>query len=256
VKGILVVVTAFVLLPGSVFMLLAVNFGALKGYLIAATAFFGFLALLSAVWLFGLPGTTPLTGPKGTQPTFNFFTLDDPVANTYDSVRNFQDGAGNGWQEAPAGAAAGGAEGGGGGGAAEETLKADLDVARQTAVSTLIEETNKDIEDSSKELDTTNLDAKAFYTIQDGTEVAAIVISPKDPPEGSGLQRPDFAPKTTFAYRDPGSPYLPSILFLVGSLVLFVVHMLALGLVERRRPLGGTVATPTDAGRQPAGTRA
>ena len=43
---------------------------------------------------------------------------------------------------------------------------------------------------------------------------------------------------------------------LVGSLVLFVVHMLALGLVERRRPLGGTVATPTDAGRQPAGTRA
>ena len=48
-KGILVVVTAFVLLPGSVFMLLAVNFGALKGYLIAATAFFGFLALLSAV---------------------------------------------------------------------------------------------------------------------------------------------------------------------------------------------------------------
>jgi hypothetical protein len=257
VKGILVVVTAFVLLPGSVFMLLAVNFGALKGYLIAATAFFGFLALLSAVWLFGLPGTTPLTGPKGTQPTFKFFTLDDPVASTYDSVRNFQGGAGNGWQEAPAGAAAeGGAQGGGGGGGAEETLKADLDVARQTAVSTLIEETNKDIEDSSKELDTTNLDAKAFYTIQDGTEVAAIVISPKDPPEGSGLQRPDFAPKTTFAYRDPGSPYLPSILFLVGSLVLFVVHMLALGLVERRRPLGGTVATPTDAGRQPAGTRA
>jgi hypothetical protein len=256
VKGILIVATAFLLLPGSVFMLLAVNFGALKGYLIAATAFFGFLALLSAVWLFGLPGTTPLTGPKGTQPTFNFFTLDDPVANTYDSVRNFQGGAGNGWQEAPAGAAAGGAEGGGGGGAAEETLKADLDVARQTAVSTLIEETNKDIKDSSKELDTTNLDAKAFYTIQDGTEVAAIVISPKDPPEGSGLQRPDFAPKTTFAYRDPGSPYLPSILFLVGSLVLFVVHMLALGLVERRRPLGGTVATPTNAGRQPAGTRA
>jgi hypothetical protein len=254
VKGILIVVTAFVLLPGSVFMLLAANFGARKGYLIAATAFFGFLVMLSAIWLFGLPGTTPLTGPKGAQPTFKFFTLEDPVASTYDSVRNFQGGAGNGWQEAPAGAAAEG--GGGGGGAAEETLKADLDVARQTAVSTLIEETNKDIKDSSKELDTTNLDAKAFYTIQDGAEVAAIVILPKDPPEGSGLQRPDFAPKTTFAYRDPGSPYLPSILFLVGSLVLFVVHMLALGLVERRRPLGGAVATPTDAGRQPAGTRA
>jgi hypothetical protein len=252
VKGILVVVTAFVLLPGSVFMLLAANFGALKGYLIAATAFFGFLAMLSAIWLFGLPGTTPLTGPKGTAPTFKFFTLDDPAASRFDRVRSFQGGAGNGWQEAPAAAAAGGEQGGG----AEETLRADLDVARQTAISTLMEETNKDIKDSSRELDTTNLDAKAFYTIQDGTEVAAIVISPKNPPAGSGLQRPNFAPKTTFAYRDPGAPYLPSLLFLIGSLVLFAVHMLALGLVERRRPLGVPAAATAEGERQPARTGA
>ena len=227
-KGIAVVVTAFVLLPGSVYMLLASNFGALKGYLIAGTAFFGFLVMLSAVWLFGLPGTTPLTGPKGTQPTFKFFTLEDPAAATYDSVRTFQGGAGSGWQEAPTGEAEAGS--------AEETLKADLDTARQTALSDLIEETNRDIEDSSKELDVTNLDAKVFYIIQDGTEVAAVVISPKDPPAGSGLERPTFAPRTTFAYRDPGNPNLPSVLFLAGSLLLFVVHLLALGLAERRRP--------------------
>jgi hypothetical protein len=250
VKGILIVATAFLLLPGSVIVLLSVNFGALKGYLIGATAFFGFLAMLSAVWLFGLPGTTPLTGPKGTAPTFKFFTLDDPAASRYPAVRDFQGGAGNGWQEAPAPAA--GEQGGGGGGGADETLRADLDVARQTAVSRLITETNRDNRDSSKDLDTTNLDAKAFYTIQDGTEVAAIVISPKDPPEGSGLQRPTFAPKTTFAYRDPGAPSLPSLLFLVGSLVLFVVHMLALGLVERRRPLGVPVAAAAEGERQPA----
>jgi hypothetical protein len=247
VKGIAVVVTAFVLLPGSVYMLLASNFGALKGYLIAATAFFGFLVMLSAVWLFGLPGTTPLTGPKGTQPTFKFFTIDDPVAATYDSVRTFQGEAGNGWQEAPTGEAEAGS--------AEETLKADLDTARQTALSDLIEETNRDVEDSSKELDVTNLDARVFYTIQDGTEVAAVVISPKDPPEGSGLERPDFAPRTTFAYRDPGSPYLPSILFLIGSLVLFLVHLVLLGLAERRRPLGVGRTPSAEAERQPVGSR-
>jgi len=252
VKGILVVLTAFVLLPGSVFMLLAANFGALKGYLIAATAFFGFLSLLSAIWLFGLPGTTPLTGPKGTQPTFKSFTLDDPAASKYDSVRSFNGRAGNGWQEAPAGAAAGAQAGGG----AQETLRADLDVARQTAVSKLIQATNKNVKDSSRELDVTNVDAKAFYTIQDGTEVAAIVISPKDPPAGSGLRRPTFAPKTTFAYRDPGAPYLPSILFLAGSLVLFFVHMLGLGLVERRRPLGGAAGGTAEGAREPAGTGA
>jgi hypothetical protein len=248
VKGILVVLTGFILLPGSVIMLLSANFGALKGYLIGATAFFGFVAMLSAVWLFGLPGTTPLTGPKGTQPTFKFFTLDDPAASRYDRVRNFQGGAGNGWQAAPAAAA--GAPAGG----AQATLRADLDVAKQTAVSKLINDTNKNNKDSSKDLDVTNLDAKTFYTIQNGTEVAAIVISPKNPPAGSGLQRPTFAPKTTFAYRDPGAPRLPSILFLAGSLVLFLVHMLALGMVERRRPLGAPVAASTaaDGERQPA----
>jgi hypothetical protein len=247
VKGLLVVLTAFVFLPGSVYMLLAANFGALKGYLIAATAFFGFMVMLSAIWTFGLPGTPALTGPKGVEPTFKFFTIDDPAAGTYDSVRDFQGGAGNGWEAAPEGEAAAGSE--------EGTLQADLQTASQRAVADLIEETNRDVEDSSEELDVTNLDAKVFYTIQDGTEVAAIVISPKDPPEGSGLQRPDFAPKTTFAYRDPGAPYLPSILFLVGSLVLFVVHMLLLGLAERRRPLGTALAPTPEAARQPAGAR-
>ena len=247
-KGLLVVVIAFVFLPGSVFMLLASNFGALKGYLIAGTAFFGFLIMLSAVWLFGIPGTTPLTGPKGTQPTFKFFTLDDPAASTYDSVRDFQGGAGNGWQPAPEGEVEEGSP--------EAELKADLDTARQTAVQDLIEETNAKVEDSSEELDVTNLDAKTYYTIQDGTEVAAIVISPKTPPAGSGLQRPDFAPKTTFAYRDPGSPYVPSILFLIASSVLFVVHMLLLGVVERRRPLGVAQPHAPEPDRQPAGAGA
>jgi hypothetical protein len=248
VKGLLVVLTAFVLLPGSVYMLLASNFGAVKGYLIAATAFFGFLTMLSAVWLFGIPGTTPLTGPKGTQPTFKFFTINDPQAGTYDSVRDFQGDAGNGWQAAPGEEVEPGSP--------QETLKADLDTARQKAVQDLITETNQQVRDSSEELDVTNLDPKAFYTVQDGTEVAAVVISPKAPPAGSGLKRPDFAPKTIFAYRDPGSPYLPSILFLIGSSVLFVAHMLLLGVAERRRPLGVAQAPAPEATPQPAGAGA
>jgi hypothetical protein len=96
------------------------------------------------------------------------------------------------------------------------------------------------------------VEAKTYYTIQDGTEVAAIVISPTNPPAGSGLKRPDFQPVTTFAYRDPGNPYLPSIIFLVASVILFLVHMVLLGVAERRRPLGGAL-TPTDEGRPAAG---
>ena len=72
-KGILVVLTGFILLPGSVIMLLSANFGALKGYLIGAICFFGFLTMLTFIWTFGLPGTVPLTGPVGPQPTFKQF---------------------------------------------------------------------------------------------------------------------------------------------------------------------------------------
>jgi hypothetical protein len=241
VKGALALAIGVLLLPGSVYMLLAANFGALRGYFIAATCFFGFLILLSATWTFGLPGTTPLTGPKGTQPSFKFFTADDQLAAKYTKVRDFQGGAGNGWQEAPAEPAGGGKLS-----STQETLKADLDTAKQAALTRLITDYNKTVKDSSKELDVTNLDPKVFYTFQNGRELAAIVISPKEPPAGSGLQKPSFAPKISFAYRDPGAPYLPSIIFLVAAVVLFTVHLLGLAWVERRRPLG-VVQTPTEA---------
>src|SRR4029453_3873031 len=150
-------------------MLLASNFGALKGYLIAATCFFGFLIMLSAVWLFGIPGTTPLTGPKGTQPTFKFFTLDDPAASTYDSVRDFQGGAGNGWQPAPQREPA------------ATTPGADHEAHRTRPP----------------------LTPHPHNPRRRGTGGARFALSPKPPPPGPGLQRPDFAPKTSFAYRDP-----------------------------------------------------
>jgi hypothetical protein len=57
---------------------------------------------------------------------------------------------------------------------------------------------------------------------------------------------------TTFAYRDPGNPYLPSIIFLVASVLLFLIHMVLLGVAERRRPLGGGLA-PSEGDRVPAG---
>jgi hypothetical protein len=70
VKGALALAIGVLLLPGSVIMLLSANFGALKGYLIGAAAFWGFVFVLTVIWVFGLPGTPALTGPKGTDPSF------------------------------------------------------------------------------------------------------------------------------------------------------------------------------------------
>lgn len=241
-KGALELAIGFLLLPGTVFMLLAANFGALKGYLIAATAFFGFVIMLAATWTLGLPGTTPLTGPKGVDPSFKPFTLDSPLASKYSAVRQFTGSATSGWQTEPPESATSGSQ---------AQLRADLETAKQATLQSLMTSYNKTVTKSSKELDVTNLDPAVFYTQQAGTTVAAIVISPKAPPKGSGLEKPTFAPKTFFSYRDPGAPYLPSLIILGSSIALFAAHLLALGYVERKRPLGavhapaGTASTRT-----------
>src|SRR3954452_19339742 len=48
--GLLVVLLALVLLPGSVYLLLATNLGARVGFILAVAAFFGWMALMGFVW--------------------------------------------------------------------------------------------------------------------------------------------------------------------------------------------------------------
>lgn len=239
-EGAIAVILGFLLLPGSVIVLLAANFGALKGYLIGAIGFFGFLFMLALIWTFGVPGTPAQTGPVGPLPEFVRFTADSPTAERFPAVQEFDGGAGGAWQEAPEDT---GEEG---------SLASELTTAEQTLVNVFIEEYNADVEESSQEADITNLEVQTFYTIQDGTEVAAVVISPGDPIEGSGLERLDFEPVTEFAYRDPGFPNVYNYAFLGASLVLFILHMLALARVERRNPLGWTPAPPTTGSAQDA----
>ncbi len=242
-KGALALATGVLLLPGSVIMLLSANFGALKGYLIGAAAFWGFVFVLTVIWVFGLPGTPALTGPKGTDPSFKQFQLNSSVAARYTAAQQFQGAASNGWKEEPVEPV---------GGAKlptdQEALRADLETAKQAIQQKLIIDFNKDVKESSKELDVTNIDAKVFYTNQKGTELAAVVMSGKEPPKGSGLEKPTFAPKTFFAYRDPGAPYVPSLIVMGVALVLFVAHVAGLGAAERRRPLGTPPRAPAESG--------
>ncbi len=246
-KGAIVLAIAVLLLPGSVIMLLSANFGALKGYLIGGAAFFGFVFMLTLIWTFGLPGTPALTGPKGTDPSYKQFELSSPTAQRYSAAQQFQGSEGGGWLAEPQEP-----QGGGKLPPDQETLRGDLETAKQAIVQDLIAETNKGATESSKELDVTNIDTRVFYTTQDGTELAAVVVSGKQPPAGSGLSKPTFAPKAFFAYRDPGAPYLPSLIVMAVSLLLLVAHIIGLGLAERRRPLGVTPRTAEAAGRTPS----
>jgi len=73
VKGIAVVIAAFVLFVGSIYLLLSAVFGLRMGYLVLAVSFFGWMIVLSALWTFGQPkilgvtGTLPNLGPRGTE---------------------------------------------------------------------------------------------------------------------------------------------------------------------------------------------
>jgi hypothetical protein len=55
IRGVLIVVTAFLLLPGSVYLLLATNTGVKLGFLIAMAGLFGWISLMAAIWsIFGI----------------------------------------------------------------------------------------------------------------------------------------------------------------------------------------------------------
>ncbi len=75
VRGMVIVMAAVVILPGSVFLIMGTNVGARMGFLVAVAGLSGFCMLLGMLWTFnagGLVGRTPswapaevVTGPPG-----------------------------------------------------------------------------------------------------------------------------------------------------------------------------------------------
>jgi hypothetical protein len=66
IRGILVVTLAVVLLPGSVYLLLATNMGSRLGLLVALAAVFGWCSILTMTWWI----TSPANGPRGRNATW------------------------------------------------------------------------------------------------------------------------------------------------------------------------------------------
>jgi hypothetical protein len=65
IRGALIVVTAFCILPGSVYLLLATNVGAKLGFLLAAAGLTGWIAVMGWIWVvYGI-------GIKGDPPTWH-----------------------------------------------------------------------------------------------------------------------------------------------------------------------------------------
>ncbi|MHB8513575.1 MAG: hypothetical protein ACYDCC_15570 [Actinomycetota bacterium] len=70
------VLTGVLIFIGSIYVLLASVYGWLQGYLVTMVALSSFSIILAGVWLIGIPGTIPGTGPRGTEPYWVVFKAD------------------------------------------------------------------------------------------------------------------------------------------------------------------------------------
>jgi hypothetical protein len=210
VEGVLVVVSGFVLFGGSVWLLLSAVFGVRMGYLVAATGLFAFMIILSALWVFGAPGTPRFLGPKGELPTWIALEAGpDLTSSTFPVLERYPSDPWVTAQEDP-------------------SLAPEVEAASLGMQEFLAEEANAELrgqqiegEVAPEEFEIVDLE----FTETDGTPLAAARAFAS----GGGPE------VEVFAYKDPGNEPVPSYIFLAASVIGFVAHLPFLDRAERRR---------------------
>lgn len=210
IEGTLVVVSAFVIFGGGVWLLLSAVMGVRMGYLVSATGLFAFMVILSAIWAFGAPGTPPNLGPRGDLPTwFGLAAGAEVSSSTYPVIEEYPAGP---WRSA------------------EErgTFRAEVEPVTLVFQEFLAEEAVAELRRAGIEGEIT---AETFeiadlrFTEVDGTPLAAArAFATTGGPE-----------VTVVGYKDPGDLALPSWLFLGGSIIGLAAHLPFLDRAERRR---------------------
>jgi hypothetical protein len=209
VQGVLVVVMAFIIFGGSIWILTGAVMGLRMGYLITATSLFAFMVVLSALWVFGAPGTPPNLGPRGELPTWKPVAFGQQLESpTFPAIEEYPGGP---WKEA------------------DKATTPEVEPVTLAIQEFLAEEATGELRLSGQ----TDVEvAPEDFTVQDirfaetdGTRVAAARAFAT----GGGPE------VMVFAYKDPGDLALPSYLFLAGSVIGFAVHLPFLDRAERKR---------------------
>lgn len=210
IEGSLAVISALVLFSGSVWLLLSAVFGVRLGYLVMATAFFGFMIVISTLWAFGAPGTPAYLGPKGELPHWvalgagvELSAPDFPVLERYPGGR---------WRSA----------------ADDPSLSAEVEAAGLTFQEFLAEEAMAALEGEGAGAEippeTFRIEDLRFTDV-DGVPIAAArAFATTGGPE-----------VLVVGFKDQGNEPLPSFLFLGGSVLGFALHLPFLDRAERQR---------------------
>jgi hypothetical protein len=225
VKGIVVVIAAFVLFVGSVYVMLTAVFGLRMGYLVLAVSFFGWMIIFSMLWTFGQPkifgvtGLLPNLGPRGTEAHWQVFAAGTgPQETRYRETASYPESP---WR--PSG----------------PSTQTSVDTLATAVQKYLAEQAHEALgTEEGEEPDSTVFVVQDVYftTASDGTSLAgAHAFFTAGGPE-----------VTVFAYHDSGNVPMYSFAFLGGSILGFLIHLPLLDRAERRRKaiLTGGTAPP------------
>jgi hypothetical protein len=217
-------------------VLLAAIFGRWMGYVLLMVAFSGWMIIQSSLWAFGFwsqgPDTKTNLGPRGSEPAWQILSAGS-AATDPGGYPTFSEYPNDPWQTPDPN---------------DETVSADLLSVQGTVTSFLAEQANADLEIdpfSVSAVSGTQFTVDSIkFAKEDGTRLAVAQAHFT----GGG-------PETTLSLYFEGDSrvarYLTGVpryswMFLIGSLVVFLIHLPLLDRAERKRKafLTGGGATP------------
>lgn len=226
-KGGLATIMGFVLFVGSPLLLLSAVFGRRMGYLVLAVAFFGWMTIMSTLWLSGFVISQGLTtpknlGPRGMEPTWVVEALGTDPQPVYDEFGSYPDG--EAWREP----------------GENENDNSSVQSVTTTAQAFLAEKGNE-------ELGLGEFEEGALQTTDFVVENIRFAASGGVSLAGAQGYFAGGGPRLTLYLRhDSGSVNRYSWLFLIASVVGLGVHLPFLDRAERKRKdiLTGGTAPP------------
>ena len=214
-KGALVTLLSFIIFIGSVHVMLSAVFGRRMGFLVLLVAFSGWMIVLSSLWYFGFYsqglGTKTNLGPRGSEPAWvpvesgiEASSPQFPVIDRYPSAP---------WKE--------------------PTPGIDASVQSVTsAVQTFL------VEHANEEAGLSEFEPGAFTTTDFSVEDIRFATAPdqKTPLAAARAFYNGGGPSLTVLLRhDSGSVPRYSIMFLAGSIILFLLTLPLLDRAEKKR---------------------
>jgi hypothetical protein len=218
---------AVIVLIGSLYMLLASNLGARLGYLVLMVSLMAWIILLAAMWLFGLPGTTPGTGPRGPEAQWVAFLPNSDQGKVFaDTLSQFP--TGSTWK--PIGTLFSG----------NVDSKGEFSTVRSVVESSLAALYAKQHLPATDPADWSFRAAGIPPATPDEQTLpqAKVAFSKTGTPLLFGVDIPATSKHpevVVFAYKNKGKVYLYALYFLIVGLLAFGIHLWLLARYERHQ---------------------